>query len=111
MPSGAAQAAGALRALLRTPVAEIDLSQCGLSGSDGELFADALGGARALARLDLSGNAFGDEGAPRLKAPPPLPYKVDTSRPSLRTNWTRLVSGVGGGRRPRCSSCTRRARA
>ena len=22
--------------------------------------------------------------------PPPLPYKVDTSRPSLRTNWTRL---------------------
>jgi len=23
--------------------------------------------------------------------PPPLPYKVDTSRPSLRTNWTRLV--------------------
>jgi hypothetical protein len=25
-------------------------------------------------------------------APPPsLPYKVDTSRPSLRTNWTRLV--------------------
>jgi len=22
---------------------------------------------------------------------PPLPYKVDTSRPSLRTNWTRLV--------------------
>ena len=28
--------------------------------------------------------------------PPPssLPYKVDTSRPSLRTNWTRL-SGAG----------------
>ena len=26
------------------------------------------------------------------KPPPPsLPYKVDTSRPSLRTNWTRLV--------------------
>jgi len=24
-------------------------------------------------------------------APPPLPYKVDTSRPSLRTNRTRLV--------------------
>ena len=23
-------------------------------------------------------------------APPPFPYKVDTSRPSLRTNWTRL---------------------
>jgi hypothetical protein len=37
------------------------------------------------------------KGAPR-PAPPPtclpppsLPYKVDTSRPSLRTNWTRLV--------------------
>ena len=28
----------------------------------------------------------------RVAAPPPpsLPYKVDTSRPSLRTNWTRL---------------------
>jgi hypothetical protein len=24
-------------------------------------------------------------------APPSLPYKVDTSRPSLRTKWTRLV--------------------
>jgi len=23
--------------------------------------------------------------------PPPLPYKEDTSRPSLRTNWTRLA--------------------
>ena len=30
--------------------------------------------------------------------PPPLPYKVDTSRPSLRTNWTRLVRLAGGGR-------------
>jgi len=30
---------------------------------------------------------------PKLTAcpPPSLPYKVDTSRPSLRTNWTRLV--------------------
>ena len=28
-----------------------------------------------------------DENVP----PPSLPYKVDTSRPSLRTNWTRLV--------------------
>ena len=30
----------------------------------------------------------------RVKAcapPPSLPYKVDTSRPSLRTNWTRFV--------------------
>jgi hypothetical protein len=25
----------------------------------------------------------------------PLPYKVDTSRPSLRTNWTRLVAPRG----------------
>jgi len=31
------------------------------------------------------------------RAPPPsLPYEVDTSRPSLRTNWTRLV--MAGGR-------------
>jgi len=29
---------------------------------------------------------------PFIVSPPPsLPYKVDTSRPSLRTNWTRLV--------------------
>jgi hypothetical protein len=28
------------------------------------------------------------------RPPPSLPYKVDTSRPSLRTNWTRLVSQV-----------------
>jgi len=30
---------------------------------------------------------------PARRPPPPttLPYKVDTSRPSLRTNWTRLV--------------------
>ena len=28
---------------------------------------------------------------PEAPPPPPLPYKVDTSRPSLRTNWTRLV--------------------
>ena len=31
-------------------------------------------------------------------APPPsLPYKVDTSRPSLHTNWTRLVPLTGTG--------------
>ena len=28
----------------------------------------------------------------RRRASPPLPYKVDTSRPSLHTNWTRLVA-------------------
>ena len=28
---------------------------------------------------------------PHPPPPPPLPYKVDTSCPSLRTNWTRLV--------------------
>jgi len=27
--------------------------------------------------------------------PPPLPYKVDTSRPSLRTNWTRQPGVLG----------------
>ena len=39
--------------------------------------------------------AEGAEGADATSPPPPpsspLPYKVDTSRPSLRTNWTRLV--------------------
>jgi len=29
-------------------------------------------------------------GQARIPPPPHLPYKVDTSRPSLRTNWTRL---------------------
>jgi hypothetical protein len=36
--------------------------------------------------------------------PPSLPYKVDTSRPSLRTNWTRLVPFRT------CWRCSRRAR-
>ena len=41
----------------------------------------SLAGARAAPRV-----------RPRVRRPPPsLPYKVDTSRPSLRTNWTRLV--------------------
>jgi hypothetical protein len=45
------------------------------------------------------------------RSPPSLPYKVDTSRPSLRTNWTRLGHarprgsrgrrGGAGGRGPR----------
>jgi len=29
----------------------------------------------------------------RRPTPPSLPYKVDTSRPSLRTNWTREARG------------------
>ena len=43
--------------------------------------------------------------------PPPLPYKVDTSRPSLRTNWTRLVRrsrGRSGRRAPQTARCERR---
>ena len=37
----------------------------------------------------------------RLPPPPSLPYKVDTSRPSLRTNWTRPVpSDVGAAAPP-----------
>jgi hypothetical protein len=95
MPSGAAQAAGALRALLRTPVAEIDLSQCGLSGSDGELFADALGGARALARLDLSGNTFGDEAAPRLKAALLKLHKAGARVREIKYGGSRCVTRRG----------------
>jgi len=33
---------------------------------------------------------------PGPRPPPPLPYKVDTSRPSLRTNWTCRPSRRGG---------------
>ena len=37
-----------------------------------------------------------DADAPRLAVPPPsLPYKVDTSRPSLRTKWTRRAGEMG----------------
>ena len=41
--------------------------------------------------------------------PPPssLPYKVDTSRPSLRTNWTRLVVARRRRRPPRCPARAR----
>jgi hypothetical protein len=44
-------------------------------------------------RRRLRGEGCGDRrGAVPVRPPPPsLPYKVDTSRPSLRTNWTRLV--------------------
>jgi len=54
-------------------------------------------GARAaLARLRADQAALvghlRDTSAVRPARPPPsLPYKVDTSRPSFRTNWTRLV--------------------
>jgi hypothetical protein len=55
--------------------------------------------ARACSRTAGSGasaarrSALSLQGAPRCPAPPPpsLPYKVDTSRPSRRTDWTRLV--------------------
>ena len=43
-------------------------------------------------------------GRPR-RPPPSLPYKVDTSRPSLRTNWTHV-----GGRGPRARRPPRRTR-
>ena len=39
--------------------------------------------------------------------PPSLPYKVDTSRPSLRTNWTRLVVARRRRRPPRCPARAR----
>jgi len=49
-------------------------------------------------RRSLAGGAGGEPLDPRARPedparshppPPSLPYKVDTSRPSLRTNWTR----------------------
>jgi hypothetical protein len=48
--------------------------------------AGAAGGAVTLRQ---KGGAA--RGAAVTPPPPSLPYKVDTSRPSLRTNWTRLV--------------------
>ena len=46
--------------------------------------------------------------APR--PPPSLPYKVDTSRPSLRTNWTRLDMKTCPRSRPGACLAARRAR-
>jgi len=59
-------------------------------------------------------------------SPPSLPYKVDTSRPSLRTDWTRLArqrktnadlmaartvsSGAGAAAEPRGSAASRQRR-
>jgi hypothetical protein len=44
--------------------------------------------------------------------PPSFPYKVDTSRPSLRTNWTRLVPfQVPRRLRPSCTASVRSASA
>jgi len=53
-----------------------------------------------------AGRAGGTRVALVTDPPPSLPYKVDTSRPSLRTNWTRRVPLAGdrgrrrGGRAP-----------
>ena len=48
--------------------------------------ADAPGG-----RSEHAGAFEGDRPHGEGRPPPSLPYKVDTSRPSLRTHWTRLV--------------------
>ena len=71
-----AGAAGVSAALLHSGSAGLALVTTGLSGLNSSALTD---------ELRLSG--------PSSQAPPPpsLPYKVDTSRPSLRTNWTRLV--------------------
>jgi hypothetical protein len=46
--------------------------------------------ARVAARSAARGSRVLKKNRP-ISLVPPLPYKVDTSRPSLRTNWTRLV--------------------
>jgi hypothetical protein len=53
--------------------------------------------ARAFRALRARGGARGmcRRRACACGRPPPLPYKVDTSRPSLRTNWTRRVPLAG----------------
>jgi tetratricopeptide (TPR) repeat protein len=52
----------------------------------------------ALARQAAKVAAARGDVEPR-PPPPPLPYKVDTSRPSLRTNWTHLVPSPPARRR------------
>ena len=62
-----------------------------------------LSGAMALSDAAVAAVARGITGLTSLPPPPPpLPYKVDTSRPSLRTNWTRLVPFPQVS--PRCTS-------
>jgi hypothetical protein len=80
---------------------------------EGGLFAlqshaeSAFGFERASARQRAAGSAMQRRRRRRRTSsvrwpppPPSLPYKVDTSRPSLRTNWTRLVpcTGLAGAR-------------
>jgi hypothetical protein len=59
---------------------------------DGARRGEGQGGQEAQARgraaQDLQEHVFCQE---HVLLPPSLPYKVDTSRPSLRTKWTRLV--------------------
>ena len=103
-------AEGAALALLRRLLCT--LPRAALRGV-AALLRDALalgagGGAVARAVVDASlereqqeaaagGAADGADAAARVQdgvpppPPPSLPYKVDTSRPSLRTKWTRLV--------------------
>ena len=50
-----------------------------------------LAGARAAEGILLEYVLPGDRPDAPPPHPPSLPYKVDTSRPSLRTYWTRLV--------------------
>jgi len=93
------------------PCARAGLSACIPARCRGAGPARRLGGGRAARAAPRARRA----GRVRATPPPPsLPCKVDTSRPSLRTNWTCLVpfrvqrpgagrarfcSGSGGGRR------------
>ena len=65
----------------------------------------AARGGRAPERR--AGDGTGAGGGRGLRPPPSLPYKVDTPRPSLRTNWTHLRGG-GRGLRPACGRGSRR---
>ena len=46
---------------------------------------------QARRRLPREGTSLRHTAQASTTTPPSLPYKVDTSRPSLHTNWTRLV--------------------
>jgi len=69
-------------------------------------------GARVRGDSDLVVKTIKD-GVFIVRSPPPsLPYQVDTSRPSLRTNWTRLAQTRGEAGTPRgTSAAPPRARA
>ena len=93
MESALDKSVGALdaRAVTSPPLSPLPDSLSGGAGGAG-----GAGAAPAGAAAERAGRSEALEARP---PPPSLPYKVNTSRPSLRTNWTRLVPLTGRGAR------------